>query len=441
MKIKDYFYKTGPAISAALFLISAGVVFTIKYVYLRTDILPLFNSGETLNRQLFYINFYVPLGICALALYGCLFFSGFYIRGLCLAAGFAAAVIAGYVLDDLLTVNLCIFSAYVSVAAAAFEPPKNYCISGTAIALFLFTLYHPKFLGYSAGSLPFFVPEASSVIVTAVYLFCLALGMASIRFLTNKYLNGEAAVAHLNSVGAKMLLFNHRLQEYVRSFGEEAVKKDRLRFTSELHDSCGYVFTNIIAVTDAAMSFPNPEIGKMRDTLHLIQGQAREGLQQTRRTLHMIRELQDPVSGSIDTIYEMKTIFEEVTGIKVEIESGNMRHDYGRTVNTVLTRIVQESFTNSIRHGQASLIVIQFWEFPGYLTMTVSDNGIGARHIVKGIGLAGMEERLATVGGTMDIVSPEDGGFRLKIAIPLIHMDMEVEQTTVESNGVLNAGT
>jgi signal transduction histidine kinase len=390
---------------------------------------------------LFYINFYIPFGVAALALYGCLLFSGFYFRGFCLAVGFAAVIIAGYVLEDLFTINLWLYSAYVSVSAAAFTPPKNYCISGTAIALFLAVLYHPRFLGYSVGGLPFFVPDFSQVTIMALCMICFASAMASIRFLTDRYVNSEATVIHLNSVGAKMLLFNHRLQEYVRNFGEEAVKKDRIRFTSELHDSCGYVFTNIIAVTDAAMSFPNMETEKVRGTLFLIQGQAREGLQQTRSILHRIRELQDPISDSIDEIYKMKSIFEEVTGIAVEIESGNMKHDYGWTVNTVLTRIVQESFTNSVRHGQANRILIHFWEFPGRLTMTVSDNGIGARHIVKGIGLAGMEERLAAIGGTLDISSPEDGGFRLKISIPLVDMDMKDEPAAVEGRGVWDAGT
>ncbi|MCL2479455.1 MAG: histidine kinase, partial [Treponema sp.] len=201
---------------------------------------------------------------------------------------------------------------------------------------------------------------------------------------------------------------------------EEAIKIDRLRFTSDLHDSCGYVFTNIIAITEAAMSFSTMDPDKMRDTFLLIRNQAQQGLNRTRETLYMIRKLEDPVSGSIDTVFEMKSIFQEVTGIQVDIESGNMRHDYGPTVNMVITRTVQEAFTNSIRHGQASRILNHFWEFPGSLTMTVSDNGIGARQIVKGIGLAGMEERLGAVGGTLEAFSPEDGGFRLKVVIPLV---------------------
>ncbi|GHT77980.1 hypothetical protein FACS1894130_03760 [Spirochaetia bacterium] len=93
-------------------------------------------------------------------------------------------------------------------------------------------------------------------------------------------------------------------------------------------------------------------------------------------------------------------------------------------MDRVITRIVQEAFTNSVRHGQASRIVIDFWEHPNSLAMTVRDNGIGAQQIVKGIGLAGMEERVDQVGGTLEVSSPEDGGFCLKVVIPLLNTEI-----------------
>jgi signal transduction histidine kinase len=406
-------------------MVMACALFTLKYAIDTSGILPFFDGRESVNRMLFCINFYIPFFAACFFLYGCLFFSGFIGRGICLLMGFAGVVIAGYVLEDLFTINLCMYSAYVLVVSVAFAPPKNYYVTAFSIFSFIVFLFHPSFLGTAIGGLSFFVPPPEQIGSMLLYLSLLAFLMVSIRFLTLRYLTSEAAVDHLNYVGAKMLLFNHRLQEHVKNFGEEAVKKDRLRFTSDLHDSCGYVFTNIIAITDAAMSFPEITPQKTRELFSVIQGQAREGLHRTRETLHMIRNMQDPMSGSIDTVYQMKAIFEEVTGIKVEIESGNMRHDYGRMINTVLTRIIQEAFTNSIRHGQASRILIHFWEFPDQLTMTVTDNGIGARHIVKGIGLAGMEERLAAVGGTLEVSSPEDGGFRLRVAIPLVATDIK----------------
>jgi signal transduction histidine kinase len=133
----------------------------------------------------------------------------------------------------------------------------------------------------------------------------------------------------------------------------------------------------------------------------------------------MIRDIQAPGSGSIETIYEMKSIFEEVTGINVEIDTGNIKFDYGPEVNRSLIRIIQEGFTNSVRHGKASVISIRFWEFPDSLEMLLRDNGIGAPNIVKGIGIAGMEERLAALGGKLEVSSPEDGGFALKVTIPV----------------------
>jgi signal transduction histidine kinase len=367
------------------------------------------------------------------------------------------------VLEDFFTIKFCLYGAFIIVVSSAFSFPRNIWMTAGAVILFEVFLFYPGFFGGSAaapGS-----PRPAWGLMLPVYLLPLCVLAVSIRHLAERYKNSEAMVAHLNLVGAQLTLFNHRLQEYVKNSGEEAVKQDRLRFTRDLHDACGYVFTNIIAIADAAMSFADMEPGRRQDTFQLVQNQAREGLQRTRETLHMIRELQDPTPGSIDTLFKMKSIFEEVTGIRVEIESGNMRQDYGPAVNRVLNRIVQEAFTNSVRHGKASLIQIHFWEFPAgesppgegtgsfaafkvspapkqrgsaaklqsksrddlpdlsckspILTMTVSDNGTGARQVVKGIGLAGMEERLVSVGGTMDILSSGDQGFRLRVKIPL----------------------
>ena len=71
----------------------------------------------------------------------------------------------------------------------------------------------------------------------------------------------------------------------------------------------------------------------------------------------------------------LKKIFEEVTGIRVVIESGNMKKNYGKELNAVLIRTVQKAFTNAVRHGRATRIDILFWEFPDYLSK------IGRAHV------------------------------------------------------------
>ena len=421
MNTRDFFCKTFPSVIMAVFMTAACIVFTMKYAGSNTVLPAIFDQEVNINRIFFYLNFYLPFGISALCLFGCLFLTGFLIRVLCYTIGLVSAAVSIYYFKDLFTINLCIYSAYIVMSALAFSPPKNFLVLSFSMLFFALFLFFPALLGPVIAETRFSALYiVREYFVLGLYSVILGGSMASIRILAEKFANSEVTVAHLNDVSAKMLLFNHRLQEYVKNSGEEIIKKDRLRFTRDLHDSCGYVFTNIIAVTEATMSFSRIKPEKMRDTLQLIRNQARQGLKQTREILHMIRELEDPAARSIDAIFEMKSIFQEVTGIRVDIESGNMKQDYGSAVNTVLTRIVQEAITNSIRHGQASRILIHFWELPDSLSMTVTDNGIGAEYIIKGIGLAGMEERLDTVGGTLEAYSPEDGGFRLKVIIPLV---------------------
>jgi signal transduction histidine kinase len=244
-----------------------------------------------------------------------------------------------------------------------------------------------------------------------------------LEFFVNRYIIADSTVRHLNVVGEKMVLINKRLQDLTKNREEEAIRKDRLRFTRDLHDSCGYVFTNIIAITDGAVSSGPMDSINAQEIFQRIRNQAGKGLKELRELLHLIREIDEPYMKSIDTIYQLKIIFEEVAGVQVSIEWGNIKKDYGPVVNLILTRIIQEAFANSIRHGQATGILIHLWEFPEKLSIIITDNGKGATTVIKGIGLAGMEERLASMGGTLEWSLPDEGGFRLMAAIPLVHVE------------------
>jgi signal transduction histidine kinase len=397
-------------------------MFTSKYNLADAEIPIKITANEQLDRLIFIRTFYIPFVIYAAALLGCVFFSRAFIRRICLISGFAAAVLGVYILDDLFSISIFMYLAYIAVTSIIFPFPKNFLVSVCALLLFLVFMIHPSFMGLSLGGSQFIKPSPAEICVLMLILALSSAVLALLRFFMDKYRHNQKTIEHLNFVSAKLLLFNHRLQELAKQRGEEAVKQDRLRFTRDLHDSCGYAFSNIILVSDAAVSRGEMEAANFQEIFHQIRKLASRGLNDTRETLHLIRKIQEPYHGAIESIYQLKKIFEEVTGIAVTVEWGNMKSDYGPAINKILTRIIQEAFTNSIRHGKASRILMQFWESPGEFTMTVTDNGIGAANVVKGIGLAGMEERLESVGGTLAVSSPPEGGFRLKIVIPLVYL-------------------
>jgi signal transduction histidine kinase len=423
MKMKRQFCNLVAFFFAGILLLAAMFVFSLDYVRGTSVIFPVYSPEESMNRFFFFLNFFIPLALCGAAFCGSLFIPNKLIRCLCIAAGLYAAIHSVYVLRDFFTINLCIYCAYIITAVTAFPGPWNLVAAGSGMVLFIVFLFHPPFMGAPPQGIDFTNPSLSEVVPALIYMFITGAAMSLLRSFVEKRFKAEAQVEHLNYVGTKLILFNHRLQELAKNRGEEAVKQDRLRFTRDLHDGCGHAFTNIIAITDGAVSCGPMENVKAQEVFQRIRNQATKGLQETRSILHLIRSIGEPYMNSVDAIYHLKTVFEEVTGIEVEVEWGNMKLDYGSTINTVISRIVQEAFTNSIRHGQATKILIHFWEFPETLSMTVTDNGKGASVIVKGIGLAGMEERLASLGGYLKVSFPNEGGFRLGVTIPLTNAE------------------
>jgi signal transduction histidine kinase len=62
---------------------------------------------------------------------------------------------------------------------------------------------------------------------------------------------------------------------------------------------------------------------------------------------------------------------------------------------------------------------VQLWSDGDAIRLYVQDNGRGTEKVIKGIGLLGMEERVAPYGGIVDVSIPQEGGFKLTLILPL----------------------
>lgn len=72
-------------------------------------------------------------------------------------------------------------------------------------------------------------------------------------------------------------------------------------------------------------------------------------------------------------------------------------------------RVVQESVTNSIRHGKASLVTVSIEEKDTKTILRIADNGTGCDTLQEGNGLQGVRERLAKINGTVEFKSTANG--------------------------------
>lgn len=407
-----------PGIISALLLMYACINFAHIHPNPFDKAVSLSNIN-TLNRQSFFVTFYVFIGFGTVFLLLSYMLRRQIYRILMIIPSFVCIVLAVYAVPDFFTIKIYLYSAWIITAVMLPEIPLNMIIGFAGTCTAAFFLLFPNVLGIDIISNIIKTDTKIERYTYPVYLFGILILTASLRYAMEKWNESVDTVLHLNTIMTKMSILNHKLQKTAKKWREDAAEEERLRISRDMHDSLGYVFTNIIALMDGAVSSNGENWKQLQEICQIVRDQAKNGLTETRKTLHAIRNIKEPFFRSIDTVYQLKKIFEEVTGIHIVIETGNIKQNYGLTVNTVLVRALQEAFTNSVRHGRSTHIEIQFWEFPDYLSMTITDNGIGSKKIVKGIGLAGMEERLTKVGGSLKTLSPVEGGFRLIITIPL----------------------
>jgi signal transduction histidine kinase len=92
-------------------------------------------------------------------------------------------------------------------------------------------------------------------------------------------------------------------------------------------------------------------------------------------------------------------------------------------VKEAVYRIAQEALTNTIKHARASQVALELNGGPRELVLQVSDNGVGfeaGNGPVPGhLGLRSMQERAATLGGTVSVESAPARGTRVLVRIPV----------------------
>lgn len=125
--------------------------------------------------------------------------------------------------------------------------------------------------------------------------------------------------------------------------------------------------------------------------------------------------------GLVEALELYTTDFEKRTGITCIFDHSEAPA-INDTVATAAYRITQEALTNVARHADAGHVVVKIHPVDGLLTVEVVDDGLGfditALSDVEGLGLAGMKERAALVGGRLEIISAPGNGTWVKLEVP-----------------------
>ncbi|MEI6874028.1 MAG: sensor histidine kinase [Spirochaetota bacterium] len=227
-------------------------------------------------------------------------------------------------------------------------------------------------------------------------------GSWGLRAAFRKRVEAEAEVAHLRDAVQQIILANVGFQELATAVEETSMRQERLRITREIHDIVGYTLTNQTMVLQAAAVLLDRDHDKLRELLSSAEESARSGLEDVRQALRQLRIGTEQPMAFLNRVHQLCRTFERATSVKVQLSGAQIPDKIPPALELVLYRMIQEGLTNVFIHGKATRVSVGLGLDADELSLRLSDDGLGAEEVTEGIGLAGMRERLAPFGGTLD---------------------------------------
>ena len=190
--------------------------------------------------------------------------------------------------------------------------------------------------------------------------------------------------------------------------------EERRRIARELHDTVGQLLAAItmnMAVVEAELSSLSPEANKAFFENRAFVQQILQGIRTISHLLHPPLLDESGLPSALSWYVEE---FSQRSGIKVDLEFSQGFERFAAELETTVFRIVQEALGNIHRHSQSTTANIRLTADHERLNLEIRDAGRGIpadmqqqirTGIRTGVGLRGMRERVAQMGGRLEIES------------------------------------
>jgi len=200
----------------------------------------------------------------------------------------------------------------------------------------------------------------------------------------------------------------------------EAQELERRRLARELHDETGQALTSILLGLKSLEERSKDPAS--RAATQELRGLVVSTLQDVRRLAVELRPSALDDFGLVAALERLAESFAEQTAISVDFQTALADERLPADVETALYRIVQESLTNVVKHARARRVSILLARKEGAVKAVVEDDGQGfdaAEQTGDGYGLVGMRERLALLGGRLEVESTRDAGTTIAAEVPV----------------------
>jgi len=222
-----------------------------------------------------------------------------------------------------------------------------------------------------------------------------------------------------------------------------AQESERQRIARDLHDETGQALTAIGMGLRGLTDGLDPENHAGRDILHRLQTLTGDSLKELQRIISDLRPSHLDDLGLSAAIRWYTGRLQELTPLTIRVDITGDERPMDEAARITMFRIIQESLNNIIKHAGAAHVQIDLEFRMEDVRILVRDDGAGfdmetvrvRRSHRPSLGLAGMEERAALLGGTLQVHSRPGYGTEVEASIPY-----QVESAEVKDDNPSAAG-
>lgn len=275
-------------------------------------------------------------------------------------------------------------------------------------------------LANSSGSMLYQMPDITSNmwwIFVAAFLFSM---------LIFAYLNGVLAASHAS---ASRAVLDTRPEEYERQVARlsesrtkivDAFESERRRIERDLHDGVQQELVNINLRLGLAEMEAKSLVQQGAPAQSVVEHVSEARVQ----LAHAQQTLRNTVRGIYPAVLEDHGLMAALEELSYNCAiPTRLTYAQGSRLSPETERTAyfaaSEALTNALKHSNAREIQIDVRSHQGFLMLTVNDNGVGGANAALGTGLAGLAERAHSLGGSLNVVSPQGGPTQLQLQLPV----------------------
>jgi PAS domain S-box-containing protein len=202
-----------------------------------------------------------------------------------------------------------------------------------------------------------------------------------------------------------------------------AALEERQRLARELHDSVTQSLYSLTLLAEASRrTAQTGDVEKVVANIARLGETAQQALKEMRLLVYELRPLALEQAGLAEALQHRLDAVEKRAGVQTQLKV-EMDVELRAEVENGLYRIAQEVLNNSLKHAEATRVVVFLRAQDEQAELDIIDNGKGFEYDMAddrgGMGLGNIRERTESLGGEVSIITKPDAGTQVRLRVPL----------------------